>query len=133
MRERETARREGWDEEFKSFDYVLEKGREIKGKGRIYGWKDGWRGTEIMNCVVDKASDRGSPEAQCFKTEELAVHRGILYSKGRWMGEEHSKSAQRQPTYKVIVKNMGLNRAGTIRNNPTHRVLQLSGPVHTWY
>jgi len=44
------------------------------------------------------------------------------------MGEEHRKSAQMQPTYKEIVKGMGLNWERTIQNGPTPRVLQLSVP-----
>ncbi len=39
-----------------------------------------------MNGAVDKASDRGSPEAQHFKTEELAVHRGIYTAKAAGWG-----------------------------------------------
>lgn len=35
VRERETERHEGWEEEFKSFDYVLQKGGEMKRKRRI--------------------------------------------------------------------------------------------------
>lgn len=35
MRETETERHEGWEEEFKSFDNVLEKAGEMKRKRRI--------------------------------------------------------------------------------------------------
>lgn len=61
---------------------------------------DGWRGTETVNCAVDEASDRGSPEAQCFKTEELAVHRGFYTAKAAGWG----KSAGRVHKCNLLTK-----------------------------
>lgn len=62
---------------------------------------DGWRGTENVNGAVDKASDRGSPEAQHFKTEELAVHRGFYTAKAAGWG----KSTGRVHKCNLLTKN----------------------------
>ncbi len=54
-----------------------------------------------MNGAVDKASDRGSPEAQHFKTEELAVHRGFYTAKAAGWG----KSTRRMHICNLLTNN----------------------------